>query len=128
MFTRIFLMIVMCVMVFGLIGCGTPAVPNASDPTKGRELLRIALDAWKHGDTHEEYQKRKPNITVVEPAWKNGTTLIDYDLAGESTPDGYDVQFKAKLIVKDASGKFATQKAVYNVSTTPAQVIVRAAQ
>ena len=128
MFNRYFLMISLALMIFGIIGCGTPNVPNPSDPVKSRDILRSVLESWKRGETFEDYQKRKPTVTVVEPAWKSGLTMTDYDMSGEPTPDGYDVQFKAKLIMRDKSGVFSTQKAVYNVSTTPAEVVVRAAQ
>lgn len=120
-------LILLTVCIAGISGCGA-SPPQPSDPSTGQEMLRTVLEAWKQGDSHQAYQQKEPTITVVEPSWKKGATLIEYELSTDSTPDGYDVQFKAKLVLKDSSGKQSTQRAVYNVSTTPAKVIVRAAQ
>jgi hypothetical protein len=111
---------------FGLLlGCTGPTPPNPSDPAVGRETLQKALEAWKRGDSHEAYQKSTPDVTVVERTWQKGSKLPDFEIAGDSAPAGYDVQFKVKLTVQDAAGKPTKQKAVYNVSTTPAIVVVR---
>ena len=39
--------------------------------------------------------------------------------------DGFDWQLKVKLSLKDAKGKSFDEKAIYNISTTPALVVVR---
>lgn len=117
------------VALFGFVaaGCG-PATPNASDPAVGRQTLQNALDAWKKGDTFDAYKLAAPAVTVVDRQWKDGAKLVGYEIAPDATPDGYDVQYQVKLDLKDAAGRPSAAKAVYNVSTTPALVIVRAAQ
>ncbi len=126
MIRRFILVVGFGASISGLLGC-SPA-PNSSDPTVGREALQKALQAWQKGDSLDAYKQTAPTVTVVEKAWADGTKLVAFEIAAEAVPDGYDAQFKAKLDVKDASGKQSTQKAVYNVSTTPALVIVRIAQ
>lgn len=110
---------------FGL-GCTGPTPPDPSDPGAGKELLRTALDAWKRGETHEGFQQSNSSLTVVEPAWKAGTKLIDYEIEAEHETSGYDVRFKVTLHQKDPNGPPKKQNAIYNVCTTPAHVVKRA--
>lgn len=109
----------------GLLGCNS-SPPCPSDPAVSRETLKSALEAWKKGTTCDAYKQSAPSVTVVDKQWRDGAKLLDYELLDEGVADGFDVQFKAKLEVKDASGKQSKHKAIYNVSTTPARVIVRA--
>ena len=125
MLKRLILIGLVAGAVSGGFGCGT-APPNPSDPAAGRTALQQSLEAWKRGDTPDSY-KRSSGVIAVDKEWNDGVKLLDFDIAPDSVADGYDVQFKAKLTIKDASGKTSTQKAVYNVSTTPNLVIVRAA-
>ena len=125
MFCRRSLFVVCGTVALALGGCGAPSAPRPSDAALGRELLQNALDAWKKGDTMDSYRRATPGVTVVDPQWAAGTALLSFELAAESTPDGYDVQFKVKLVQKDTAGKSSSQKAVYNVSTTPGRAIVR---
>lgn len=108
----------------GLAGCGKEP-PRPSDPAQARDLLRQALDAWKAGDTHDAYRQACPNVTVVDRQWQQGAKLLGYEIDGAGKPDGFDVQFAVALTTADAAGKPAKQKVTYNVSTSPALVIVR---
>ena len=110
------------------LGCSSaPSAPDPSDPESGRELLNKALDAWKRGDSHEAYKQAAPSVTVIEPAWKSGTKLIDYEIAAGHEPAGYNVRFKVTLNQQDAGGGSPKkQKVLYNVCTTPALVVNRA--
>jgi hypothetical protein len=112
-----------CGLGLGLAGCNPPR-PDPSDATVGRETLKNALDAWKKGDTLDAYRQAAPSVTVAERQWQKGTKLLDYEIDGDGQPDGFDVQFKVKLSVQDA-GKKSSEKAIYNVSTTPRLVVVR---
>lgn len=125
MFKRLILIGLFAGGISGGFGCGT-APPNPSDPAAGRTALQQSLEAWKRGETPDSYQQSS-GVIAVDKEWKDGAKLVDFDIAPDSVADGYDVQFKVKLTVKDASGKTSTPKSVYNVSTTPSLVIVRAA-
>lgn len=128
MFCRRSLFVVCGTVALALGGCGAPSAPRPSDAALGRESLQNALDAWKKGDTLDAYRRATPGVTVVDPQWAAGAALLEFELAAESTPDGYDVQFRAKLVQKDTAGKSSSQKAVYNVSTTPGLAVVRVMQ
>jgi hypothetical protein len=106
-----------------LAGCRPPAQP--ADPDRARTVLREALDAWRNGDTPESLRGRSPSLTVVEPRWKAGFRLLDYELVGDGGPAGFDWQGTVKLSLQDPAGKKQQEKAVFNVSTAPALVVVR---
>ena len=125
MFRRLSMLFAFNLVAVGLLGCNS-SPPSPSDPAVGRETLKSALDAWKQGQSHDAYQQTAATVTVVDKQWKDGAKLLDFEILDDGVADGFDVQFKAKLEVKDASGKQSKHKAVYNVSTTPARVIVRA--
>lgn len=112
-----------CVVAVAL-GCG-PSPPQPSDPAAGRDTLRGVLDAWKRGDTPDDYQRANPAVAVAERQWRQGAKLLDYEIDGDAKADGYDVQYKVRLTVRDAAGRESREKAVYNVSTTPRLVVVR---
>jgi hypothetical protein len=116
--------VVVVLALAGLAGCGK-AAPRPSDPVAARDLLRQALNSWKAGDAHDAFRQATPNVTVVDRQWQRGVKLLGYEIDGDGRPDGFDVQFAVALSTADAAGKPSRQKIVYNVSTTPAQVIVR---
>jgi hypothetical protein len=107
----------------GLVGCQGKA--QQTDAAAARATLQRALDSWKAGTSLEEFEQSSPAVNVVEPAWRDGTRLAGYDLDGSEKPHGFDLRFKVKLSVIDASGQKSEQTASYTVSTAPALVIVR---
>jgi hypothetical protein len=110
-------------VLVGLVGCGAKAQP--ADSSTARNTLQRALDAWKAGESPEDFQK-SGSVTVSEPLWDKGTRLVKYDLQDKEEPAGFDLRFTVKLSLEDGSGKKFEQKAFYTVSTSPALVIVRA--
>lgn len=110
-------------LIASVLGCGSSS-PDPSDPEVGRGLLQETLDAWKRGDALEAYQGSS-SVVVIDPAWKKGGQLSDFEIQGDSTHSGFDVQFKVKLNMKNAGGAAKTQKALFLVSTTPRKVVMR---
>lgn len=124
MFRRTLILIGISAGLAGVLGC-EKSPPSASDPALGRETLHSALAAWKKGDSIDAYKQAVPSVTVVDKYWQKGSKLLDFELTGDGAPDGYDVQFKARLTTQEADGKPSKKTAIFNVSTTPALVIVR---
>lgn len=111
--------------VLGLaLGCNGPSPPDPSDAEVGRGLLQNALDGWKRGDTMDAYQSSS-SVVVVDPAWKKGGKLKDFEIQSDTTHSGLDVQFKVKLNVQDNGGAAKTQKVMFLVCTTPRKVVMR---
>ena len=103
-------------------GCQPAAEPAA--PELARDVLRQALDAWKQGERPEAFQERT-GITTVERRWKQGIRLLAYDIQGEGRMHGFDWQVRVHLSLQDSLGKKTHERASYNVSTSPAYVVVR---
>jgi hypothetical protein len=107
----------------GLLGCGPTA--RQADPAAARATLCRALDAWQKGDSPEAFQGTSPAVTVVEPQWRQGIRLLQYELREEPRPNGFDLQFSVQLSLQDRSGRQYQEKAVYTVSAGRALVVIR---
>lgn len=105
-------------------GCAGPSAPDPSDPEVGRGLLQNALEAWKRGDTMDAYTQSS-SVIVVDPAWKKGGKLHDFEIQSDTTHEGFDVRFKVGLNVQEPPGGPKKQKVVFLVSTTPRKVVLR---
>ncbi len=103
-------------------GCQSAAQPAA--PGEASDLLRQALEAWKQGERPDAFQERT-EITAVERRWKQGVRLLAYDIQGEGRMHGFDWQGQVRLSLQDPLGKKMHERAIYNVSTAPARVVVR---
>ena len=104
-------------------GCGGP---QQADPAAARQALTKALDTWKAGGTPESLATATPPITAVDPSWKKGVKLLDYQVADQTSAAGYDLHFTVTLTVEDEKGKKKQQRVGYDVATAPKLVVVRA--
>lgn len=111
------------VMLVTAAGCAP--VPQQSDPAKAKAALTAALDAWKAGLPIDAHRQANPELTVVEPRWQPGTKLLEYEVAGDGKPSGWDQLFHVKLSLQTGDGKKVSEKAMYTVSTAPKLVVVR---
>jgi hypothetical protein len=103
-------------------GCQPAAQPAV--PEQARDALRQALNAWKQGERPDAFQERT-EITAVERRWATGVRLLAYEFQGEGRMHGFDWQGRVNLSLQDAHGKKMQERAIYNVSTAPARVVVR---
>ena len=103
---------------------GCQQSPQAAAPDQAREELRQALDAWKQGERPEAFQERT-GTTPVERRWTQGVRLLAYDIQGDGRLDGFDWQSQVRLSLQAPLGKKMLERAIYNVSTSPARVVVR---
>jgi hypothetical protein len=118
------LVLVVSLTLVAQLGCGRPdPAARMSDSAKAREVLVQALDGWKKGETLQAFQGANPAITVVERQWQAGAKLLDYEIAGDGQPVGFDIQFTVTL--KTQEGKRSSEKATYIVSTNPKLVVIR---
>jgi hypothetical protein len=103
-------------------GCQPAAEPAA--PEQALDSLRQSLDAWKQGERPEAFQERT-EITAVERRWTQGVRLLAYEIKGEGRMHGFDWQVLVQLSLQNKLGKKMHERAIYNVSTSPARVVVR---
>jgi hypothetical protein len=106
------------------LGCGSKA--RSADPESARVALRTALAAWQGGASPESLQQRSPSITVSDSQWRNGYRLLRYEIASDDRVVGYELECRAALVLQGPDGRQLEEKAVFTVSTHPAQVVVRA--
>jgi hypothetical protein len=110
--------------VAGSVGCsGQQSPPAPSDPATARATLVKVLDAWKGGESLDAFKATNPTITPVNRPWQQGLKLSDYTIDEKTEMSGYDVRFTVRETTAD--GKKSSEKATYNVSTTPKLVVVR---
>lgn len=105
------------------LGCGPTA--QQADPEQAQQTLTRALDAWRRGDSLESLRSSAPAVTVVEPHWQQGVRLVRYEVTSPGLPSGFDQQIVVKLSLQDRKGRPFQEKALYNVSSSPARVVVR---
>jgi hypothetical protein len=111
--------ILLLVTQFGCQGSAEPAAPELA-----RQTLSEALDAWQSGEMPEAFRERS-SITVVEPKWKAGFRLLEFEVIGNGEMSGFDWQCRVRLSLQNAGGKKMQERAIYSISTSPALVIVR---
>lgn len=93
---------------------------------RGREVVRLALDAWQRGKTPEEMQQASPPMEVSDDDWDDGSQLIAYEITDTyGTPDDDLPRCAVTLTIKDLMGKQVSRQVVYRVRTEPNLVIGR---
>jgi hypothetical protein len=104
-------------------GCGPDPDPPV-DVADAAAQLRRALDAWKAGEPFAALAEKNPPIVFNEPLWRDGATLVDYEL-GEVLLHGRQGTCKVKLTVRQRDGKSGERRIGYQIDTTPNVVIAR---
>ena len=105
-------------------GCSS-SLPPETDASKGRELLKVSLDAWKRGDAMDQLAKGSPSIITRDPDWKAGLKLANYEIENETDRAGVDLLLTVKLSVVRADGKPVDKKVKFTVGMGSANVVMR---
>jgi hypothetical protein len=103
-------------------GCDTSARSLHLDEAQARDSLVTSLEAWKAGKTPDDL---KPEIFIGEWDWKNGKTLVDYEILADERSDGTNLHIPVRLSLKDPKGKSFKSDVVYVVGTSPVITISR---
>jgi hypothetical protein len=122
--------VVACLLVLAtmlLPGCSGPSGANSVDVPHARDALKIALDAWKNGESTQSLASSSTPMTVQDFEWDQGAKLIDYQLMDEGKPEAANLRVGVKLTM---SGKQGTDKNVekiasYVVGTSPRLTVFR---
>ena len=116
---RAFLVVGLC----ALVGC-QPSPPAAVNASKARDVLKTALESWKKGETDTALQSASPPIYVIDPEWKGGAKLIDFQLLSDEEKDAH-LFAQVKLTVRGPNGKDTTQAVTFIISTAPNLTVSR---
>ena len=114
-----------------LPGCSGYSSAKAVDVPQAKDALKIALDAWKKGETSQSLASSSTPMTVQDFEWDQGVKLVDYQLVTEGRADGPNLRVEVKLttIGEPAKGKKESKsvekKASYVVGTSPRLTVFR---
>jgi hypothetical protein len=112
-------------------GCGNSSVARPVDAPQAMDALKIALDAWKKGETSKSLASSSPPMTVQDFEWDTGANLVDYRLVDEGRADGPNLRIQVMLTTtaEPAKGqkqaKPAEKKASYVIGTSPRLTVFR---
>jgi hypothetical protein len=110
-------------LILILAGCGN-SLPPETDPAKGRELLKITLDAWVKGVKAEDLKSGSPAIAAFDPDWAAGYQLVKYDIAPTDGRVGVDLLVKVTLtLTKD--GKTMDRTVNFCIAIGSQNVVIR---
>lgn len=110
------------VVAMAAAGCTQTSRDLALDEAKAREACTTALEAWKAAKQPADLQ---PDIIASDYAWKDGQTLVSFELLPGETSDGTNLNIPVKLTLKNAQGKESISKATYTVGTSPVVTVIR---
>ena len=103
-------------------GCGG----HALDEDLAVASLSKALEAWQSGGNAGDLGQADPQIVVGDAAWKEGQTLIGFEIVGKGTFDGKNLRVPVKLKLQPLSGKQpVTSEVTYVVGTDPVITVFR---
>jgi hypothetical protein len=122
--TGLFALAAVCVVTAAGCADRPPAAPV--EPDKARAALRTALDAWKSGRKIETLAQDRPPIVAQDFDWMAGSTLVEYDVLSEGTPEDANLRVPVKLSLKDAKGQAKTKTVNYIVGTDRTLTVFRA--
>jgi hypothetical protein len=106
------------------VGCNNR--PPQADAGLAREILDVALTAWKSGETPTDLQDHDPSIVVADRDWAAGKKLVDYQVNDKNEFFGADLRCTVYLTLEaGAQGKPRKKKATYSVGTHRTFTVVR---
>jgi hypothetical protein len=123
-----------CLVVLATLllpGCSNSSVANPVNELQARDALKIALDAWKKGETSQSLASSSTPMTVQDFEWDTGSKLLDYQLVDDGRADGPNLRIQVKIttIGEPAQGKKdakpTEKKASYVIGTSPRLTVFR---
>jgi hypothetical protein len=112
-------------------GCGNSSVAHPVDAPQALDALKIALDAWKKGETSQSLASGSPPMTVQDFEWDTGAKLIEYRLVDDGRADGPNLRIQVMITTSGEPAKGQKQakptekKASYVVGTSPRLTVFR---
>jgi hypothetical protein len=108
-------------------GCSSYSNAKPVDVSQARDVLKIALDAWKKGESSATLASSSTPMTVQDFEWDSGAKLIDYQLTDDGKPEDANLRIGVKLTLsgKQGSAKPLEKKASYVVGTSPRLTVFR---
>jgi hypothetical protein len=122
--------VVACLLVLATLllpGCSSSSSGKPVDVSQARDVLKIALDGWKNGESTKSLASSSTPMTVQDFEWDAGAKLFDYQLMDDGKPEDANLRIGVKLTIfgKQGTGKTLEKKASYVVGTSPRLTVFR---
>jgi hypothetical protein len=119
-----------CLLVLATLllpGCSSYGSAKPVNVAQARDALKIALDAWKNGESTQSLASSSTPMTVQDFEWDGGAKLIDYQLMDDGKPEDANLRIAVKLTMtgKPGTKKNLEKKASYVVGTSPRLTVFR---
>jgi hypothetical protein len=99
---------VFAVLLVLVSGCGSKV-----DLNRAEKVVRTALEAWKGGGNPKQLADQ--GIEIVEPDWKAGYRLLNYELKNASAQPQQGPRVVVVLHLQTRAGKKVRQEVAYEV-------------
>src|SRR5271156_2319588 len=86
-------------------GCGNSSVAHPVDAPQALDALKIALDAWKKGETSQSLAAGSPPMTAQDFEWDTGAKLIEYRLVDDGRADGPNLRIQVMITTSGEPAK-----------------------
>ena len=106
-------------------GCSGSRSMTSADAAHARDVLKIALDAWKNGDAPSALKDGSPSIVVQDVDWLAGARLLDFHVGGDGKDVEASLHVPVKLTLQTRKRKAVTKSVSYIVSTSPYVAVYR---
>jgi hypothetical protein len=123
-----------CLVVLATLllpGCSGSSSANPVNELQARDALKVALDAWKNGESSKSLESSSTPMTVQDFEWDQGAKLVDYEIMSDGAARGPNLYVQVKLVTvgEPAKGKKEAKrtekKASYVVGTSPRLTVFR---
>ena len=108
-----------------LAGCSGDNLPPATDPSKGREVLKHVLESWVQGKKMEDLKAESPPVTAYDPDWEAGHKLTKYEINPTDKRAGVDLLVSVKLYLDRKDGKPQEKTVNFSVAIGSQTVVTR---
>ncbi len=115
----------LCAVLALLAGCSGGGGSGEVDVDRAQEVLRLALDHWKKGESIDSLKAGSPAIVAQDFDWMAGQTLVSYEVEGQGKNENVNQRIPVRLTLRDKGGKELTKTVNYLVSTSPALTVFR---
>lgn len=105
-------------------GCQKTARDLPLDKDVARQSLTAFLESWSQGQPPESLQARVPAIVGVDPDWRSGRRLVQFETESEMD-DGTNMHITTKLVFGSERGQDPAATVTYIVGTSPVITIFR---
>lgn len=98
-------------------GCGGSGSSLPADElSRAETAVSAALAAWKNGESSAQWHKRAPEFTFVDPDWRAGVRLTDFEIRRTEGRPGENARIWTTLTLAGPRRKSEVREVVYEAN------------